>query len=161
LLLVQVGNKVAVISAGEPYQTMFDAAEKALDYILYDISFKNVTPPTYNLQKEILGSWSSVSSVALLYTYHPNGTFSFGGATQFRVSQDKYTDKVTTTSFSSDGTYKLIGNLMTTYNKNSKNTSNYKIRFYYTKYDKDDWKYNMGELVMDENAGTIVYSKDK
>jgi hypothetical protein len=161
LLLVQIGDKVAVISAGEPYQTMFDAAEKALDYILYDISFKNVTPPTYNLQKEILGSWSSVSSVALLYTYHPNGTFSFGGATQFRVSQDKYTDKVTTTSFSSDGTYKLVGNLMTQYNKNSKNTSKYKIRFYYTKYDKDDWKYNMGELVMDENAGTIVYGKDK
>jgi hypothetical protein len=161
LLLIQVGDKVAVISASEPYQTMFDAAEKALDYILYDISFKNVTPPAYNLQKEILGSWSSVSSVALLYTYHPNGTFSFGGASQFRVSQDKYTDKVTTTSFSSDGTYKLAGNLMTLYNKNSKNTSKYKVRFYYTKYDKYDWEYKMGELVMDENAGTIVYSKDK
>ncbi len=159
LLLIQVGDKVAVISAGEPYQTMFDAAEQALDYILYDFRIASAGANA-NLQKDLLGSWSSVSSVALLYTYHPNGTFSFAGASQFRTSRDSVYDNVTTTSFSSDGTYKLSGNLMTITNKKSGITSQDRIRFYYTKYDRYDWEYKMGKLDT-KTGGTIVYSRDK
>jgi hypothetical protein len=160
LLLIQVGNKVAVISAGEPYQTMFDAAEQALDYILFDFRIAS-GGANANLQKDLLGSWSSFgSSVGLSYTYHSNGTFSFAGASQFRTSRDTYTDNVTTTSFSSDGTYKLNGNLMTIVNKKSGITSQDRIRFYFTKYDKDEWIYKMGKLDA-KTGGGITYTKDK
>jgi hypothetical protein len=160
LLLIQIGNKVAVISAGEPYQTAFDAAEQALDHILYDFRIAS-GGANANLQKDLVGSWSSFgSSVGLSYTYHSNGTFSFAGASQFRTSRDAVYDNVTTTSFSSDGTYKLSGNLMTIVNKKSGITSQDRIRFYSTKYDRDDWEYKMGKIDT-KTGGTIVYRKDK
>lgn len=162
LLLVKIGDKVAVISASQPQATSI-GAEKALDFILYDLNFKNTTPLTSTIQKDLLGSWSSASgSVGLNYAFYPNGTFSFGGASQFRTSRDVYTDNVTTTSFSTDGSYSIVGNLLTIIHKKTKVVSKWKIRFYYTKYDKDNWKYKRGELPLDsESGGTIVYNKNK
>jgi hypothetical protein len=161
ILVIKAGTNVAVITAAQPLQSISDASAEALDFILYDFNLKNVGG-TVNLQKELLGSWSSVGSVALSDTYHPNGTFSFAGASQFRTSRDAYTDNVTTTSFSSDGTYKLAGNLMTKFIKKSGKTLQYRVRFFYTKYDKDEWQYKMGLLPSDSSDGRgIVYSKDK
>jgi hypothetical protein len=161
ILVIKAGTNVAVITAAQPLQSVSDASAEALDFILYDFNLKNVGG-TVNLQKELLGSWSSVGSVALSDTYHPNGTFSFAGASQFRTSRDAYTDNVTTTSFSSDGTYKLAGNLMTKFIKKSGKTTQYRVRFFYTKYDKDEWQYKMGLLPSDSTDGrAIVYSRDK
>lgn len=162
ILLVQFGNKIAVIIGVEPFQSIGRDTSNALDNILYDLSINNAGTNA-SLQKELLGSWSSISSVALLYTYHPNNTFSFGGAYQTRTSRDTYTDNVTTTTFSADGSYSLVGNLLTTTHKRTKVISKSKIRFYYTKYDKDEWIYKMGSLSMDRDAsgGSIEYKRDK
>jgi hypothetical protein len=161
LLLVKVGDKVAVISAAQGQTRGLTNALSGLDFMLYDLGFKGATPEPLTLQKELLGSWSTFgSSVGLKYTFLPNGTFSFAGASQFRTSRDSVYDNVTTTSFSSDGTYKLSGNLMTITNKKSGITSQDRIRFYSTKYGKDGWEYKMGKLDQ-KNGETIVYSKDK
>ncbi len=112
ILLVKVGNNVAVISAAQPFQDIQSYSTQALNFLLYDFAVKGVSG-TANLQKDLLGTWTGYGGVVVESTYHPNNTFSSGGASQTRTSRDAYTDRVTTTSFATDGSYTLNGNLLT------------------------------------------------
>ncbi|HRH40057.1 MAG TPA: hypothetical protein PKY82_00325 [Pyrinomonadaceae bacterium] len=162
ILLVKIDNKVAVIVGSEPFQTdnHRDSALRAIDLILYDLTFKSITN-SYNLKNDLLGSWSAASgSVALAYTFNANGTFNKGAAAQFRTSRDAYTDNVTTTSYGMTDTYSLSGNLLTENYKKTREIYKYKIRIYDTKYDKDAWQHKVGFLPTTSNDGdTIVLRK--
>ena len=164
ILLVKLGNKVAVAVGVQPFQT-FDGRDSvlgALDLILYDLTFKNVAN-NYNLKNEILGSWSTASStVALAYTFNANGSFSSGAVHEFRTSRDRYTDNVTTTSIGSTETYNVTGNVLTQNYKSTGRVMKNKIRVYETKYDKDPWKQKLGFLSLDNpEGGTMVLSKSQ
>jgi len=108
-----------------------------------------------------VGSWSAASTtVALAYTFNPNGTFNKGGAIQFRTSRDRYTDNVTTTSYGMTDTYNVSGNILTQNYKKTGQVSKFKVRVYQTKYDKDPWKVKMGFLpVENPDGGTIVLTR--
>lgn len=165
ILLVKIGGKVAVIVGSQPFQSpnYSDSAVTAIDRILYDLKFRSV-PDTYNLKSDVLGSWSAASStVALAYTFNPNGSFNKGGAHQFRTSRDGYTDNVTTTSYGMTETYSLAGNIMTQTYKRTGQVVKHKIRVYQTKYDKDPWRQKLGFLPLADNPGdeTIVLSKSE
>ncbi len=165
ILLVKIGNKVAVVVGSQPFQSVFhsDSAVAALDLILYDLRFKGVAE-NYDLKKDILGSWSAASTtVALAYTFNANGTFNKGAAIEFRTSRDRYTDNVTTTSYGITDSYKLAGNILTQTYKNTKQVVKQKIRVYQTKYDKDPWRQKLGMLPLGDNPRneTIVMSKSE
>ncbi len=164
ILLVKIGSKVAVVVGSQPFQSpnYSDSAVTALDLILYDLRFKGV-PDTYNLKSDILGSWSAASTtVALAYTFNPNGSFNKGGAHEFRTSRDRYTDNVTTTSYGMTETYSLVGNVMTQNYKRTGQVVKHKIRVYQTKYDKDPWKQKLGFLPFaNPEGGTIVLTKSE
>ena len=164
ILLVKLGNKVAVAVGVQPFQTGDSSSGVlgALDLILYDLTFKGAAD-TYDLKKEILGSWSTASStVALAYTFNPNGSFSSGAVHEFRTSRDRYTDNVTTTSIGSTETYNVKGNVLTQNYKSTGRVVKYKIRVYQTKYDKDPWRQNLGFLSLDNpEGGTMVLSKSR
>jgi hypothetical protein len=162
ILLVKLGNKVAVIAGRSPFQSdnHDDSAVKTLDLILYDLKFRGFNN-AYNLKNEVVGSWSAASTtVALAYTFNPNGTFNKGGAMQFRTSRDRYTDNVTTTSYGMTDTYNVSGNVLTQNYKKTGQISKFKVRVYQTKYDKDPWREKMGFLpVANPEGGTIVLTK--
>lgn len=163
ILLVKLsGNKVAVIVGTQPFQIddATGSALKAIDLILYDLTFKGVTND-YNLKSEILGSWSTASgSVALAYTFNADGTYNKGGASEFRVSRDAYTDNVTTTSYGVTETYNLSGNILTQYDKRRTPVTKDKVRAYQTKYHKDPWQSKLGFLPMaNPGGGTMVLTK--
>jgi hypothetical protein len=162
ILLVKLGNKVAVIAGRSPFQSdnHDDSAVKILDLMLYDLKFAGVTS-AYNLKNDVIGSWSSASStVALAYTFNPNGTFNKGGAIQFRTSRDRYTDNVTTTSYGMTDTYNVSGNVLTQNYKKTGQISKFKARVYQTKYDQDPWQEKMGFLpVANPDGGTIVLTR--
>ena len=165
ILLVKLGNQVAVVVGSQPFQSpnYSDSAVTALDRILYDLRFKGVAE-NYNLKNEILGSWSTASStVALAYTFNPNGSFNKGGAIQFRTSRDRYTDDVTTTSYGMTDSYSLAGNVLTQNYRNTKQVVKQKVRVYQTKYDKDPWRQKLGFLPLGDNPNneTIVLSKSE
>ena len=165
ILLVRLGNKVAVVIGSQPFQSpnYSDSAVTALDRILYDLRFQGVAE-NFNLKSEILGSWSAASStVALAYTFNANGSFSKGGAIQFRTSRDRYTDDVTTTSYGMTDSYTLAGNILTQNYKNTKQVVKQKVRVYQTKYDKDPWRQKLGFLPLGDNPRneTIVLSKSE
>ena len=162
ILLVKLGSKVAVIAGRSPFQSdnHDDSAVKTLDLMLYDLKFNGVNN-NYDLKNEVLGSWSAASTtVALAYTFNPNGTFNKGGAIQFRTSRDAYTDNVTTTSYGLSDTYNVAGNILTQNYKKTSQISRFKVRVYQTKYDKDAWQQKMGFLpVENPDGGTIVLRK--
>ena len=163
ILLVRLGDKVAVIVGSQPFQSPLysDSSLTALDRILYDLKFKGV-PDNYNLKNDVLGSWSAASStVALAYTFNPNGSFNKGGAIEFRTRRDRYTDDVTTTSYGMTDSYSIAGNILTQNYKNTKQIVKQKVRVYQTKYDKDPWKQRLGLLPLGENPNneTIVMTK--
>lgn len=166
ILLVKMGGgKVAVIVGTQPFQSPYysDSAVTALDRILYDLKFKSVTNE-YNLRNEVVGSWSAASTtVALAYTFNPNGSFNKGGVAEFRTSRDRYTDNVTTTSYGMTETYSLAGNIMTQNYKRTGQVVKHKVRVYQTKYDKDPWRQKLGLLPLADNpdGGTIVLSKSE
>jgi hypothetical protein len=165
ILLVKLGNKIAVAIGRQPFQSPAYGAETAthaIDLLLYDLRFKSVTAP-YDLKRDLIGSWSTASStVALAYTFNPNGTFNKGGAISFRTSHDATHDKVTTTSYGLTDTYSLAGNILTQNYKRTRENSKYKIRFYETKYDKDPWRQRLGFLAVDDTRGdTIVFDRSK
>jgi hypothetical protein len=159
ILLVKLGGKVAVIAGSQPFQTDFSRGStlSAIDLILYDLSFKSATD-AYNLKNDLLGSWSGAGgSVALAYTFNANGTFHKGAAAEFRTSRDKDWDNVTTTSYGTTQSYSLAGNVLTQNYKRTGEVVKYKIRIYYTKYDKDAWQHKIGFLPLDNpDGGTIV-----
>ncbi len=160
ILLVKLGGKVAVIAGRQPFQTDFarDSTLAAIDLILYDLKFKSVSD-SGNLKNDLLGSWSSNGGGAsLAYTFNANGTFHKGAATEFRTSRDERTDNVTTTSYGMTQSYSLSGNILTQNYKRTGETLKYKIRIYYTKYDKDAWQYKLGFLPLGSyvNNETIV-----
>ncbi len=162
ILLVQLGNKVAVVVGRSPFQSDYanDSAGAAIDLILYDLKFKSVNA-AYDLKRELVGSWSAASStVAVAYTFNANDTFNKGGAISFRTSHDATRDKVTTTSYGMTDSYSLTGNVITQSYKRTGEVSKYKVRVYQTKYDKDPWQSKMGFLpVGDPDGGTIVFRK--
>jgi hypothetical protein len=161
ILLVKLGDKVAVITGSQPFQgsDYSGTALHAINFILYDLAFKGVTD-SYDLKNELLGSWSSVGSVALAYTFNANGTYHFGGASQLRTSRDEYTDNVTTTSLGTTSRYSLSGNILT--EKGASGVHKSKIRIYYTKYDKDPWQHKLGKLPLDsKDGGTVVLQRNK
>lgn len=165
ILLVKIGGKVAVIVGSQPFQSpnYSDSSVTALDRILYDLRFKGV-PDTYNLKNDVIGSWSAASTtVALAYTFNPNGSFNKGGVHEFRTSRDRYTDNVTTTSYGLTETYSIAGNVMTQNYKRTGQSVKHKVRVYQTKYDKDPWKQKMGFLPLADNAvgDTIVLSRSE
>lgn len=158
ILLVKVGNKVAVIAGSQPFQTDISrgSALHTIDILLYDLTFKSVTN-SYNLKNELLGSWSAASgSVGLAYTFNPNGSFNKGGAIQFRTSRDAQTDNVTTTSYGMTETYSVSGNILTQNYKRTGETYKYKTRIYYTKYDKDAWQHKVGLLPTTSTDGDTI-----
>jgi hypothetical protein len=147
VLLIKVGNKLATIVAAQPFQSISDEANEALNYLLFTLRFNNTMLPNNLLQNDMIGSWSSAGGgVGLSNTYYKNGTFDFGGAAQFRVSHDANYDKVTTTSYGSSGTYHLRGNELTQTFKSNKNTTKELLRIYYTQYNAEGWKYKMQTL---------------
>jgi hypothetical protein len=162
ILLVKLGNKVAVVVGRAPFQSdnATDSPSNAIDLLLYDLKFKSSNTP-YDLKSEVLGSWSTASStVAIAYTFNANGTFNKGGAISFRTSHDATRDKVTTTSYGMTDRYSLAGNVITQTYKNTGEVSKYKVRVYETKYDKDPWQSKMGFLsVANPDGGTIVFRK--
>ena len=163
ILLVKLGSKVAVVVGSQPFQSSnySDSAVTAIDRILYDLRFKGVAE-NYNLKNEVLGSWSAASStVALAYTFNPNGSFNKGGAIQFRTSRDRYTDNVTTTSYGMTDSYSIAGNVLTQNYKNTKQVVKQKVRVYQTKYDKDPWSQKLGFFPLGDNPNneTIVLTK--
>jgi len=162
ILLVKLGGKVAVVVGTSPFQTerYRDSSGTAIDQILYDLQFKSAKT-SYDLKRELLGSWSTASStVALAYTFNVNGTFDKGGAISFRTSYNATRDKVTTTSYGLTDRYSLVGNVITQTYKRTGEVSKYKIRIYETKYDKDPWLRKMGFLpVVDPDNGTIVFTR--
>lgn len=163
ILLVKLGGgKVAVVVGSQPFQSTYarDSALSAIDLILYDLRFKSV-PGTYDLKSEILGSWSAASTtVALAYTFRPNGSFTKGAAHEFRTSRDRYTDNVTTTSYGMTETYSVDGNTLTQNYKRTGQIVKHKARVYQTKYDKDPWQQKLGFLPLAAaDGGTIVLSK--
>ena len=160
ILLVKLGGRVAVIAGSQPFQIgdySQDSAIYALDLILYDLKFKDVTD-AYNLRNDLLGSWSTASgSVALAYTFNADGSFNKGAAMEFRTRRDARTDDVTTTSYGMTQSYSLAGNILTQNYKNTGEVVKYKIRIYHTKYDKDAWLQKIGFLPLENPAGgTIV-----
>jgi hypothetical protein len=164
ILLIKLGSKVAVVVGRQPFQSpnYSDSAVTALDRLLYALKFKSVNTP-YNLTNELLGTWSAASStVALVYTFNPNGSFNKGGAISFRTRHDRDTDKVTTTSYGMTEVYSLAGNLLTqTYKRTGEVVKN-KVRVYETKYDKDPWRQRLGLLPLASTTGeTIVMSKSE
>jgi hypothetical protein len=162
ILLVKLGGKVAVIAGSQPFQSDFarDSTLSAIDLILYDLKFKSVTD-AYNLKNDLLGSWSAASgSVGLAYTFNANGTFHKGAAHEFRTSRDRHTDNVTTTSYGMTESYSLSGNVLTQNYKRTGEVVKYKIRIYYTKYDKDEWQHKIGFLPLDNHdGGTFVLGR--
>lgn len=158
LLLVQVGNRVAVISGSQPYNDIARSTLEALDQILFDLGIKGIG--VANFQKELHGTWSSAnSSVGFITTYHPNNTFSSGGATQTRMAKDDRTDIVTTRGYAADGSYSLNGNVLTKNFTKTKVTHRSKIRFYYTKNDNENWVFKMGNQGITVN-GISVFTKE-
>ncbi len=162
LLLVNVGDKVAVAAGRSPFQSQYydESAAKALDLILYDLKFKGVTA-SYDVKKDLLGSWATASTtVGLAYTFNANGSFNKGAVAEFRTSRDRYTDNVTTTSYGLTETYSLAGNVMTQNYKRNGQTTKHKVRVYHTKYDKDAWQHKLGFLpVENPEGGTIVFKR--
>jgi hypothetical protein len=159
ILLVKLGGKVAVIAGSQPFQSDYarDSTLSAIDLLLYDLSFKSVSD-SHNLKNELLGSWSAASgSVALAYTFNANGTFHKGAAHEFRIQHDPETQKVKTTSYGMTQSYSLSGNILTQNYQQTGQVAKYKIRIYYTKYDKDAWQYKLGFLPLESSdGGTIV-----
>jgi hypothetical protein len=163
ILLVKLGNKVAVIAGRQPFQSDYarDSALSAIDLILYDLRFKSAGD-AYDLKSAMLGSWAAArGSVGLAYTFNANGSFNKGGAIQFRTSHDATRDKVTTTSYGMTETYSLAGNILTQNYKRTGEVVRYKVRMYETKYNKDAWQQKLGFLpVVDPDRGTIVLKRD-
>ena len=159
ILLVKLGDKVAVIAGRQPFQSDFarDSTLSAIDLILYDLAFKSA-PDVYNLKNDLLGSWSSASgSVALAYTFNANGTFHKGAAHEFRSPHSPGKDLVKNTSYGMTESYSLSGNVLTQNYKRTGDISKYKIRIYSTKYDKDAWQHKVGFLPLaGSDGGTIV-----
>jgi hypothetical protein len=165
ILVVKLGSKVAVAVGRQPFQSpnYSDSAVTALDRILYDLKFKSI-PNNYNHKNDVLGSWSAASTtVALAYTFNPNGSFSKGGAIEFRTRRDRDTDNVTTTSYGMTETYSITGNILTQNYKRTGQVYKHKVRVYQTKYDKDPWRQKMGWLSLADNPNneTIVLSKSE
>lgn len=163
ILLIKVGNKVAVIAGSQPFQSVYarDSTLSAIDLILYDLEFKNITD-SYNLKNELLGSWSAAGGgVALAYTFNANGSFHKGAATEFRIKHDPEKDLVKSMSYGMTQSYALSGNTLTQNYKRTGEVVKYKIRFYSTKYDKDPWQHKMGFLpVANPDGGTIVLKRE-
>lgn len=164
ILLVKVGGKVAVVAGTQPFQTDYSSGTMltALDFILYDLAFKSVTG-SYNLKNDLLGSWAAASgAVGLAYTFNADNTFHKGGAFEFRTQRDRDTQNVTTTSYGMTQSYSLSGNLLTQNYRQTGETVKYKIRIYYTKYDKNQWQHKIGFLPLGGNeGGTIVMQRSE
>lgn len=164
ILLVKLGDKVAVAVGSQPFQSDYskDSATNAIDLILYDLKFKSAAN-SYNLKNELLGSWSAASgSVALAYTFNANGSFHKGAAAEFRTSRDAKTDNVTTTSYGMTDSYSLSGNILTENYKRTGETVKSRVRIYQTKYDKDAWQPKVGFLpIANPEGGTIVLRRSK
>ncbi len=158
ILLVKLGNKVAVIAGRQPFQSDFarDSTLAAIDLILYDLAFKSVSA-SYDLKKDLLGSWSAAGgSVGLAYTFNTNGTFHKGAASEFRTQINERTQKVTTTSYGMTESYSLNGNILTQNYKRTGEVVKYKIRVYYTRYDKDAWLQKLGFLPPGNSGGEAL-----
>ncbi len=162
ICVIKVGENAVILAGAQQFQSIDEPVHRCIDFLLYSFQVKGVAAKDH--QKSLIGSWSAVGGgVGLSYTYFPNNTFAFGGASQFRTSKTETTDLVTTTSFSSDGTFTLTGNILTTNNKKSGNVSKARIRFFERKYDKDDWQPKLGKLDLTEvdGSGIITFSRDK
>ena len=165
IVVIKLGSKVAAILGTQPFQSpnYSDSAVTAIDRILYDIRFKSMAN-NYNLTNDVLGSWSAASTtVALAYTFNPNGSFSKGAVHEFRTTRDRHTDNVTTTSYGMTETYSLAGNVMTQNYQRTGRAYKHKVRVYQTKYDKDPWQQKLGLLPLADNPtnDTIVLRKSE
>ena len=160
--VIKVGDKAIVLAGAQAFQNIDDPVIHCLDYLLYSFAVKGVGAADFG--KSLLGSWSTAgSSVALGYTFFSNGTFAFGGASSSRTSKTETIDLVTTTSFNSDGTFLLKGNILTTTIKKSGNVSKARIRFFDRKFDKSDWTSHLGKLDLSQEEAdrTVTLSRDK
>ena len=163
ILLVKLGGKVAVIAGSQPFQTDFSRGTtlSAIDFILYDLSFKSASN-SYDLKNDLLGSWSGTGgSVALAYTFNANGTFHKGAANESRTRLDPQTVRVETKSYGMTQSYSLAGNVLTQTYRNTGETVKYKVRIYYTKYDKNAWQHKIGLLpIAGGDGGTLVLQRN-
>lgn len=158
LLLIKLGDKVAVVAGSQPFQTDYSKGTTltAIDFILYDLAFENVGD-TDDLKNDLLGSWSSVGgSAAVAYTFNANGTFHKGGASEFRTPYGSEKEKVEVKSYGMTQTYSLSGNVLTQNYRQTGEVVKRKVRIYQTRFDKNAWEQRMGFLPVGSNDDGAV-----
>ncbi len=122
-----------------------------LSYLLFSFRVKNQPNGNITISKDIVGPWSLVgSSVGAAITYFRDGNFVKGGASSYIVGHDAIYDKITTTSFSASGNFKLNGHNLEEYFKSNNQTYKSKIRFYTSTTGNDPWKSHLATINMDE-----------
>ncbi len=150
LMLFQLGDKVAIVQGY--YDHMMEAMVWAKSESLKSVFLMFVHFLKFNNKSNITNpiaisgtKWSTVStSGALLYDFKTNGTFVGAGAVSTRVSHNETHDKVTTTSYGNDGTWKLNGNNLTMNYVANKRVESSLLRIFYEKNYDNTWKEYLG-----------------
>jgi hypothetical protein len=137
VFLAQLNGQLAVIAGSYPSKTNLLDDQSAPDWqiIFHSLGFKNYKNSAVSpLEKDILGEWITGSSSSVItYTFAANNRYAYGSA--FSTSRDYSSYQVleTTTSFTGDGKYILMGNELTTINDKTGKTEVHKVRVYYEK----------------------------
>jgi hypothetical protein len=91
----------------------YEAILSTYTLVAHAVNFKNLKAKPFSIALES-STWQSISSSAgLVLTFNPKGTFTTGAATRTSVSHSATQDKVTSTSWSNDGSWSLNGSLLT------------------------------------------------
>jgi hypothetical protein len=120
VVVFAIGNKQIASVVGQTAHLLsainwigYEAILSTVALVAHAVDFKHLKlkPSAIALENS---TWQSISSSGgLVLTFHPKGTFSSGAATRTTVSHSDTHDRVTSTSWSNDGTWALKGNLLT------------------------------------------------
>ena len=146
VLLIQVGSNVAVINTAD--QILGSESEMALNFLLFTLKLKGVAEKPVDYKQQLVGTWGAASgtygnSLSAVTTYTPDGKTYVLVQSSYTVGYDYYNDLIKKKQFSSQGVFSFKGNVLER-KTSSGSTSRYFIRFYATKYGKNQWQNVMG-----------------
>lgn len=157
ILLVQVGDKVAIINATD--NILGSEVQMALNFLLYNLKIKGIADKNLDYKKQLIGTWGNSSgtvnnNLKFVTSYTADGKYYTLSESSYTVGYDYYYDLIKHKQFKSSGSFNFNKNVLER-KFSSGGMSKYFIRFFSTKYGNFEWKNNMNLYEVDYDKTRI------
>jgi len=157
VFLARVGDLDAIIAGSYINGSDLLDDEFKTDWIVFyhSLDFRNYKGSSFDLSKEIIGRWSAGGSSGMSSDeFRPDGKYVSAAGFSTSHAIDNYTERVSTTAFSGDGTYSVNGNILSMISGKTGKERKTKIRLYYRN-DYGSWILKLGILDVSVVDGSL------